>query len=76
MKPDKCHSECKPINAFYHGKQLVEATDDSGLYARGQMHLPCGLPGCKASILCEHLRLEREIAELRLKVKQGRRYEK
>jgi hypothetical protein len=57
---EKCDHDCRPINAYYHGRQLVEATEDTGIYERGQMHMPCGLPGCKASAEIERLRLERE----------------
>ena len=51
---EKCDAGCKPINAYYHGKQLVESLYD-GLYPAKQAHLPCGLPGCEASRLVHDL---------------------
>ena len=50
----KCQHPCRPINAYYGRYQLVEATTD-GLYARGQMHMPCRVPGCACSKLIKDL---------------------
>jgi hypothetical protein len=52
---EKCNHGCRPINGYYHGRQLVESAYDGGLYPARQPHLPCGLPGCEASKLVRNL---------------------
>jgi hypothetical protein len=52
---EKCNHGCKPINGYYHGRQLVESPYDGGLYPARMPHLPCGLPGCEASKLVRNL---------------------
>ena len=52
---EKCGGHCKPINAYKGRYQLVEATEDTGLYARGTMHMPCRVPGCECSKLIRDL---------------------